>query len=386
MADKKKPAGGKKPILPAIITLGLSLAIGGVIGWTGGMLISRMTDGNDALFFAYLALMLLGYLIAFCLQIILHEGGHMVCGLLTGYRFVSFNVFGFVWHRDRDGKLRMGRMQIAGAGGQCLMAPPEYNGGDYPVALYNLGGVLANLITAALCVLLAFLLPLTPLTLLLIPMALVGLYFALVNGIPLSTPAIQNDGKNLLSVLRSPHARRALWVQLALAAATGEHIRLRDMPEAWFTPFPEEALEDPIICAIPVQNTSRLMDQLNFPAALAAIRTLLAREKGVLGLYRMVMICDGTVCELLAGEPGSITAALESKENQQLMNAMAEHPTILRTRYAVALLRDHDREKADKLLQRFEVAAKKHAYPQEVEGEREILLAVQNAALKGGDA
>lgn len=386
MADKKKPAGGKKPILPAIITPGLSLVIGGVIGWTGGMLISRMTDGNDALFFAYLALMLLGYLIAFFLQIILHEGGHLICGLLTGYRFVSFNIFGFVWHRDRDGKLRMGRMQIAGAGGQCLMAPPAYNGGDYPVALYNLGGVLANLIAAALCALLAFLLPITPLTLLLIPMVLVGLYFALVNGIPLSTPAIQNDGKNLLSVLRSPHARRALWVQLALAAATGEHIRLRDMPQEWFAPFPEEALEDPIVCTIPVQNTSRLMDQLNFPAALTAIRTLLAREKGVLGLYRMAMTCDGTVCELLAGEPGSLTAALESKENQQLMNAMAEHPTILRTRYAVALLRDHDREKADKLLQRFEAAAKKHAYPQEVEGEREILLAVQNAALKGGNS
>ena len=31
-------------------------------------------------------------LAAFYLQLILHEGGHLVCGLLTGYRFVSFRI------------------------------------------------------------------------------------------------------------------------------------------------------------------------------------------------------------------------------------------------------------------------------------------------------
>ncbi len=27
------------------------------------------------------------------LQVLLHEGGHLVCGLATGYRFVSFRIF-----------------------------------------------------------------------------------------------------------------------------------------------------------------------------------------------------------------------------------------------------------------------------------------------------
>ena len=33
--------------------------------------------------------------LSFWLQAILHEGGHLVCGLLSGYRFLSFRVGSF---------------------------------------------------------------------------------------------------------------------------------------------------------------------------------------------------------------------------------------------------------------------------------------------------
>ena len=58
------------------------------------------------------------------LQIILHEGGHLVCGLLTGYRFVSFRIFNQTLIRQ-DGRMRIKRFNIAGTGGQCLLVPPE---------------------------------------------------------------------------------------------------------------------------------------------------------------------------------------------------------------------------------------------------------------------
>ena len=56
-------------------------------------------------------------------------------------------------------------------------------------------------------------------------------------------------------------------------------------------------MDNPIICAIPVLNTTRLMDEMNFPAAEEAIHALLSRKKGILGLYRTSMACDGAVCE-----------------------------------------------------------------------------------------
>lgn len=83
------------------------------------------------------------------LQVLLHEGGHLVCGLATGYRFVSFRIFNLTFIR-KDGKLCIKRFSLAGTGGQCLLTPPERPLEDIPTTLYNLGGVLANLLTAIL--------------------------------------------------------------------------------------------------------------------------------------------------------------------------------------------------------------------------------------------
>lgn len=383
---ENQPPKAKKMNIAGIVGMIAAMLFGAAIGVFGAQFIDSMTGGSDALFFLYLGLMLLGLILAFFVQIIVHEGGHLLFGLLSGYRFVSFNILGFIWQRGANGKLRVGRMQIAGAGGQCLMAPPEYNGGDFPFTLYNLGGVLMNLFSAVLFGLLAWLIPAAPVRILLVTQAVVGVFGALTNGLPIPVAALQNDGKNLLCIRRDIHARRAFWVQMAIAAETARGTRMKSMPEEWFVPFPEEAMDNPIVCAVAVMNTSRLMDMLDFAAAEREIRALMAREKGVVGLYRMTMGCDGAVCELIAGRPGDLTASLESKDIQQMMAAMKTYPSLIRTRYAIALLKERDGEKAEKLLAEFEQAARKHPNPQEITGERELLLAIQNALLNGGEA
>ena len=49
-------------------------------------------------------------------QLILHEGGHLVCGLATGYRFVSFRIGSWMLQREH-GKLRVRKFTLAGTGG-----------------------------------------------------------------------------------------------------------------------------------------------------------------------------------------------------------------------------------------------------------------------------
>ncbi len=372
----------KKNILGHIISLLLGAALGAFIGIFGASYIDTLSGGNDALFFLYLGL---GLILAYVAQIVLHEGGHLITGLMSGYRFVSFNILGFIWQKDANGKLRMGRMQIAGAGGQCLMAPPDYNGGNFPFTLYNLGGALANLVSAGIFALLMWLIPAAPLRILLLPQVLVGVLLGLANGLPIPVAAIQNDGTNLLCIRKDEHARRAFWVQMSIAAELARGTRLKDMPADWFATYPDEAMNNPIICAVAVMNTSRLMDQLDFDAAEPAITALLAREKGVLDLYRASMSCDGAVCELISGRPGPITSVLEEKNIQQILNAMKNHPTILRTRYALALLKENDEEQAQKYLANFEAAAVKHPNPQEIVSERELIAAIQNAHSNGGN-
>ena len=371
----------KKINIGAVIGFAGALLVGGGIGFFGAQAIDQMSGGSDGLFFLYLGVMLLGLYLAFLVQIIVHEAGHLVCGLLSGYQFVSFNVLGLIWQKDARGKLHFGRMPLAGgAGGQCLMAPPDYNGGNLPFTLYNLGGVLANLIFSSLCALLSWVIPAAPVRILLMVHAVVGVGLALLNALPLPLEALQNDGKNLLCIRKDETARRAFWVQMSIAAAIAQGTRLKDMPEDWFSPMPEAALDNAIVCAIPVINTSRLMDQLNFTAAEREIHTLLARKKGVVGVYRTSMTCDGAVCELLAGRLGPLVSALANKEHQAVIKAMKNHPSILRTQYALALLHEKDADKAGKLLATFEAAAAKHPNPQEITGERELLAAIKEAA------
>ena len=109
-------------------------------------IVEGVSFGEYLLHVAWLIVMMTA---AFYLQTILHEGGHLVCGLLTGYRFVSFRIGSWMVQRE-NGRLRFHRYTLAGTAGQCLLAPPELTNGKMPYKLYNLGGVLANLLAAAL--------------------------------------------------------------------------------------------------------------------------------------------------------------------------------------------------------------------------------------------
>ena len=381
MSENQAPKQQKKKIsIGAVIGVIVMLAVGFSLGFFGARAIDKLGGGDGSTFFINLGIALLGLYIAFFLQIILHESGHLIFGLMTGYRFVSFNVFGFIWQKGADGKLHMGRIQIAGAGGQCLMAPPDYNAGQFPFVLYNLGGVLVNLITAAIFGLLAWLIPVTWLRLLMAMQTLVGVFFALMNGLPVPMESIQNDGKNILCIRKDENARRAFWLQMSVAAETARGVRLKDMPGEWFEPFPDEVLNNPIISAVAVMSATRRMDALDFAGAEKEIRTLIAREKGILGLYKASMGCDGAVCELIAGRPADLTESLSAKENQQILKAMKDHPSILRTQYAIALLKEKDADKAEKLLAAFEKAAARHPNQADIISEREILQAIQTAA------
>ena len=69
-------------------TIGLTLLaalVGGAVGYWGMCQVDTL--GLPGLL-ALLALLVLAYV----LQIVAHEGGHLVCGLLTGYRALSFRI------------------------------------------------------------------------------------------------------------------------------------------------------------------------------------------------------------------------------------------------------------------------------------------------------
>lgn len=358
------------------------LGVGSVCGYAIASYIDRMATagqpiGNGLIPFG---LMLLGLFAVLFLQIIVHEGGHLVFGLLSGYTFSSFRVGSFMVVK-LDGKLRFKRLSLAGTGGQCLMAPPDLVDGKMPFVLYNLGGSLLNLISAALCLLLYLPcrdLPYVPLFLLM--GAIVGAAYALMNGIPLRLGAVDNDGYNALSMGKDPAALRAFWLQLKLNALIAQGVRLKDMPGEWFQ-FPDEAeLKNSMTATIGVFACNRMMDAHQFQSARAAMEKLVTADTALIGLHKNLLTNDLLYCELLFENRPERLDRMLTKGQQKFMKAMKTYPSILRTAYAYALLAQKDEKKAEQIKEAFQKIGRSYPYPSDWESEGELMVLAEAKA------
>ena len=137
---------------------GAAVGVGGMslIMWLvdGGLLAAHShSEGVDAgLMLLSIGLATLWLIVAIILHLILHEAGHLIMGLLTGYQFLSFRVFKLTLVKTDKG-LRWKRYHIAGTGGQCIMTlPTDQEVRTAPWFWYNAGGVLMNLLLVALSV------------------------------------------------------------------------------------------------------------------------------------------------------------------------------------------------------------------------------------------
>ena len=302
-------------------------------------------------------------------QIILHEGGHLVCGLATGYRFVSFRIGSWMLQRA-NGKFCIRKMTLAGTGGQCLLAPPPLVDGKMPYLLYNLGGPLANLLTAVLCAWgMHFGREVWGLRVLFQLSALVGVGMFLTNGIPLQC----NDGANALAMSKDPAAVRSLWVQLSVNAQQAEGVRLKDMPEEWFALPAEAGLQNSMTAVLAVLCENRWMDERRFDEAATLIDRLNEMPNAIMPLHRELLLCDRLYLALLRGEDAfAWLAEWETKEMHQFRKQMADFLGVLRTEYAAAL-HAGDAQAAAQFRERFEQRSKSYPYPAEVQSERELL-------------
>ena len=348
------------------------------MGMICGILVGRYglyaeENGFPAGLFGAIGILFLGFVLGLFLQIAVHEAGHLVFGLLTGYKFCSYRL-GNLMLQLEDGRLRLRRMTLAGTGGQCLMAPPPWSE-DLPAVLYNLGGCLMNLLSAALCLVLW--LPLRHHWLGGLPLVcgLVGLVFALLNGIPMKVGGIDNDGRNALSLRKSKTALYAFWLQMKVSEAQTKGLRLYQMPDNWFT-WPEAQLDNPLVATIAVFACNRMMDQQRFGEAESAMTQLLAQNTGMPGLYRSLLTCDSIFCKLLAGNTAD-ARALVTDDVQTFMKSMKTFPSVLRTQYALAVLADHDPAKGETILAAFDKMAATYPYPADIESERELLAQVR---------
>ena len=87
-----------KVLLGLLAGVGIGLLIGAglfVLTHDGGLpaFWEKLAAVNGLEVLLLIGLMIFWLVVSAVLQIIIHEGGHLVAGLLMGYRFVSFRVF-----------------------------------------------------------------------------------------------------------------------------------------------------------------------------------------------------------------------------------------------------------------------------------------------------
>ena len=316
------------------------------------------------LIFLYLTVMI---------HIVLHEAGHLIFGLMSGYQFSSFRIGSHMLMKE-NGKLVHRKIKIAGTGGQCLMIPPEMVDGKFPVVLYNLGGAIINLVVTALMI---------PVFMAIDKSSVFALFFfifiamgaitGLSNGIPMRTNNIDNDGYNAISLGKSKEAMRAFWIQMKTNEQLTKGIRTKDMPEEWFEVPSDEAMKNSMVATIGVYAASRLMDQHRFEEAGKLIDHLLEIETGMVALHRNLLICDQIYLELIGQNRSDRLEALYTKELKKFMKVMKTFPSVIRLEYAYRLLAEHDSESAAKSMAAFERVAATYPYPNDINTERELM-------------
>lgn len=377
-----KPAKRKRIFGQVLCSL-LYLLLGGVCG-----LLFIQQPGVldlDGVQFALrlLSLILVLYLVML-LQVLLHETGHLIFGLLTGYKFSSFRIFGLMWIRQ-DGVIRFRRLSIAGTAGQCLMLPPEFENGNFPYIWYNLGGALLNLFSAVCMGVPALLLPAgSPARLFLGMGACIGAVFALTNGLPLRSTAVDNDGYNAMSMGKSPEALRAFWIQLKVNGLLAQGVPPADMPDDWFVLPSDEAMKNSMVAVTGVMACGRMMRPGLLEQADQAMAHLLSIESGIVGLHRQMMTIDRLYCELVGPNRPEVCASFLDKQQKKIMKAMRRSPSVLRTQYAYALLAQHDAAAAKPYKTAFAALDGRYPYPAELELERELMAFAEQRFQEAG--
>ncbi|MGO3128015.1 MAG: site-2 protease family protein [Luteimonas sp.] len=179
--------------------------------------------------------LLVGFFVSLWPHIVLHEAGHALAGVSRGMHAIAFGVGPFRAERGSDDRWRWRHGGgVRGIGGFAALLPRDGRGlSRVDQTVFLLGGPLANLATAALCVALVFWLPMSPwLAGAGLGIALGATTMGLGNLLPMHMEGWRSDGRGLLDLARrTPDAALQLQINQLMALSLA-NVRPRDWPPA----------------------------------------------------------------------------------------------------------------------------------------------------------
>lgn len=181
-------------------------------------------------------LIILLFLSAFILQVLIHEAGHLVFGLLSKHDFLYFRFFYWIVVKENK-RLVIKRCKTAGIIGQCIMVPSS----NKSYSMCTIGGIIFNYISSVIAIF-AALISNNPLgVFFFFCIAVLGSIMALINARP--SKATFNDGYVYKTTKRNIHSKNSQYYQLLVMEALMYGITYKGMPEEWFVTNDNELSE-----------------------------------------------------------------------------------------------------------------------------------------------
>lgn len=369
-----------KQIFRVITALMIGCIIGLLIGSlvsicftdaTFSSVISNFSKVDIGEVLAVFAVAVAGLFVSAGVLITLHEAGHLVCGLLCGYRFVSFRIFSLTILKINK-RFRFKRFSIAGTGGQCLLCPPDRPASEIKTGWYNFGGVLANIIIIPAAIPLFYISPNAFFTEFLAIFLMIDVFMALFNGIPMKINGMGNDGYNMLVLRKNPETKNAFIIQLRANALIQQGVRPKDMPAEWFNMPEEICYRNPMELTIPLMTASRLEDNMQWESAYRILKQIYDHKDQIIGLYVKEIACELIFLALVTDRKTEAETILEPQLMKYINTTRRVMSSKERILCAIELFINDDHKAAEEIYQSLLHNRKKYLLQGEVESDIEL--------------
>lgn len=329
-----------KQALIRFIGIGLIIALFAAVIWTILAIAQDFSSAQETVGWGFVffisALLITASSLFFYSHILIHEGGHLLAGLLSGYTFLLFRMgrLGLVKENQR---FKLITYRMSGTLGQCLMYPPDTV--IKPFRLYLAGGVLGNLLASAASLSVYLFFP----SRYLILFSLIGFVAAVTNGIPIG----YNDGKIFSKLMKSDTAQEQFFQQLRW---NGDFIRYEKT-------YSEVVKEDQIINVnqpitehlniyTKLVEIHALLEKENITAAFSELSDLYDLRRQIIVPYRMEVIREYLFCLIMldAGKPDDISRVLADPAFRQHLKL--NQADVFRLKSVVAYYVSNDRNEA----------------------------------------
>lgn len=254
----------------------------------------------------WLFLVIISVFAGYYITIILHEVGHLIFGLLTGYHVLSFRVGQMVIVKQHG--IHICRQKGHPSAGQCLLLPPSGDGNQYFFMLF--GGILFNFFFGTIFVCLAFVPAFSfLLSVFWLILGVVNIVAAVMNSFPRKRSRIENDGLCIKNLYKNQCALQCYRKQMQMVPELLDGTTYGEMKESLFEiedtfpdqrtnkqvlkTEPEDDLRNDIIASMYLYQYYRHIELGEYEQAFDKIR-LLIRQKAFLN--------DGLAAEIEAEE------------------------------------------------------------------------------------